>query len=81
MKKAFSKKNLREATPPIFNKLVDLTLSVVLLEYLIGRQFSNTTKLILSAVKYAMHKENNVLRQSKLVYGTKVNEFMRCNLS
>ena len=67
MKKAFSKKNLWKATPPVFNKLADLTLSVVPLEYLIGRQFRYITNLILSALKYAMHKENNVLRQSKLV--------------
>ena len=29
--------------------------------------------------KYAMHKDNNVLRKSKLVDGTEINEFMRCN--
>lgn len=62
MKEAFSKKNLWKATHPVFNKLADLTLSVVPLENLIGRQFRYITNLILSALKYAMHKENNVLR-------------------
>ncbi len=49
MKKAFSKKNIWEAMPPVFKKLAGLALSVVPLEYLIGRQFRETTKLILSA--------------------------------
>lgn len=31
--------------------------------------------------KYAMHKDNKVLRKSSLVDGTEVNEFMRCNPS
>jgi len=52
MKKAFSKKNLWEATPPFFKKLAGLTLSIVPLEYLIGRQFRETTKLILAADKW-----------------------------
>ncbi|MCG6201305.1 phenylacetate--CoA ligase family protein [Psychromonas antarctica] len=52
MKKAFSKKNLWEATPPVFKKLAGLTLSVVPLEYLIGRKFRETTKLILAADKW-----------------------------
>ena len=29
--------------------------------------------------KYAMHKDNKVLRKSTLIDGTEVNEFMRCN--
>jgi len=31
--------------------------------------------------KYAMHKDNKVLRKSELVDGTEINEFMRCNPS
>ena len=47
----------------------------ILLEFIKGwfARFGN--------VKYAMHKDNKVLRQSKLVDGTKVNEFMRCSPS
>jgi len=33
----------------------------------------------LGSEKYAMHKNNKVLRKSTLIDGTEVNEFMRCN--
>ena len=58
MKKAFSKKNIWEAMPPIFKKLAGLALSVVPLEYLIGRKFRETTKLILSADKWTKAEIN-----------------------
>ncbi len=35
----------------------------------------------LGSVKYAMHKDNNVLRKTQLLDGTPVLEFMRCNPS
>ena len=49
MKKAFSKKNLWEATPPFAKKIVGALLSFIPLEYLIGRQFRETTKDIRTA--------------------------------
>jgi len=52
MKKAFSKKNLWEAMPLVLKNIVGLTLSRLPLEYLIGRQFRNTTELIISADKW-----------------------------
>ena len=58
MKKAFSKKNIWEAMPPVFKKLTGLALSVVPLEYLIGRKFRETTKLILSADKWTKAEIN-----------------------
>ncbi|WP_028862310.1 hypothetical protein [Psychromonas aquimarina] len=35
----------------------------------------------LGSVKYAMHKDNHVLRKTQLLDGTPVQEFMRCNPS
>ena len=52
MKKAWSKKNLWEATPPILKKVAGFTLSFVPLAYLIGHKFRSTTKLIVAADKW-----------------------------
>ncbi|MFT6925937.1 MAG: phenylacetate-CoA ligase [Psychromonas sp.] len=52
MKKAFSKKNLWEAMPSVLKKIAGLSLSFIPLEYLIGRKFRDTTKIIISADKW-----------------------------
>ncbi|MFT5707580.1 MAG: hypothetical protein ACI9ES_001875 [Oceanospirillaceae bacterium] len=68
--------NASRSYAAIFNKTEVLKSGkTILLEFIKG-WFAR-----LGNVKYAMHKENNVLRQSKLVDGTKINEFMRCNPS
>ncbi|WP_028862312.1 phenylacetate--CoA ligase family protein [Psychromonas aquimarina] len=52
MKKAFSRKNLWETMPSPVKKLAATVLSRIPLEYLIGRKFRETTRLIRCAEKW-----------------------------
>jgi len=68
--------NVKRSYQALFNKnQIKASLKTITLEFIKGwlARFGNE--------KYAMHKDNKVLRQSKLVDGTEVNEFMRCNPS
>ena len=73
MKKALSKKNIWEAMPPFVKKVAGLLLSCVPLEYLIGGQFRETTKEILSADNWTQeeikkYQLNKLLDQLHLAY-------------
>ena len=58
----------------LFNKNeIKASLKTIALEFIKG-WFAR-----LGSEKYAMHKNNKVLRKSTLIDGTEVNEFMRCN--
>ena len=58
----------------LFNKNeIKASLKTIALEFIKG-WFAR-----LGSEKYAMHKDNKVLRKSTLIDGTEVNEFMRCN--
>ena len=66
--------NAKRSYRALFNKQqVKASLKTMTLEFIKGwlARFGNT--------KYAMHKDNKVLRKSTLVDGTNINEFMRCN--
>jgi hypothetical protein len=66
--------NAKRSYQALFNKSqIKASLKTITLEFIKG-WFAR-----LGNEKYAMHKKNNVLRESKLVDGTKINEFMRCN--
>ena len=66
--------NVKRSYQALFNnKQIKASLKTIALEFIKGwfARLGNT--------KYAMHKDNQVLRKSKLVDGTEINEFMRCN--
>ena len=66
--------NAKRSYQALFNKKqIKASLKTIALEFAKGwfARLGNT--------KYAMHKDNKVLRKSKLVDGTEINEFMRCN--
>jgi len=66
--------NAKRSYRALFNKQqIKASLKTMMLEFIKGwlARFGNT--------KYAMHKDNKVLRKSKLIDGTEINEFMRCN--
>lgn len=66
--------NAKRSYQALFNKKqIKASLKTIALEFIKGwfARLGNT--------KYAMHKDNKVLRKSKLVDGTAINEFMRCN--
>ena len=68
--------NTKRSYQALFNKKqIKASLKTIALEFTKGwfARLGNT--------KYAMHKVNKVLRKSKLVDGTEINEFMRCNPS
>ena len=68
--------NTKRSYQALFNKKqIKASLKTIALEFTKGwfARLGNT--------KYAMHKDNKVLRKSKLVDGTEINEFMRCNPS
>ena len=66
--------NARRSYQELFNKKqMKASLKTITLEFIKG-WFAR-----LGSQKYAMHKDNKVLRQSTLVDGTEINEFMRCN--
>ena len=66
--------NARRSYQALFNKRqMKASLKTITLEFIKG-WFAR-----LGSQKYAMHKDNKVLRQSTLVDGTEINEFMRCN--
>ena len=68
--------NAKRSYQALFNKKqIKASLKTIALE------FAKGWFAILGNTKYAMHKDNKVLRKSKLVDGTEVNEFMRCNPS
>ncbi|MEJ6121133.1 hypothetical protein MT390_04490 [Vibrio sp. 2-Bac 85] len=68
--------NAKRSYQALFNKKqIKASLKTIALEFAKG-WFAR-----LGNKKYAMHKENKVLRKSKLVDGTTINEFMRCNPS
>ena len=68
--------NAKRSYQALFNKKqVKASLKTIALEFTKG-WFAR-----LGNKKYAMHKDNKVLRKSKLVDGTEINEFMRCNPS
>ena len=66
--------NAKRSYRAVFNKQqIKASLKTMTLEFIKGwlARFGN--------IKYAMHKDNKVLRKSTLVDGTNINEFMRCN--
>ena len=66
--------NAKRSYRALFNKQqIKASLKTMSLEFIKGwlARFGN--------IKYAMHKDNKVLRKSTLVDGTNINEFMRCN--
>jgi len=66
--------NAKRSYQALFNKKqIKASLKTIGLEFIKG-WFAR-----LGNKKYAMHKDNKVLRKSKLVDDTEVNEFMRCN--
>ncbi|MBB1274379.1 hypothetical protein [Psychromonas sp. SR45-3] len=68
--------NAKRSYQALFNnKQIKASLKTIALEFIKGwfARLGNT--------KYAMHKDNKVLRKSKLIDGTEINEFMRCNPS
>ncbi|WP_299659941.1 hypothetical protein [uncultured Psychromonas sp.] len=68
--------NAKRSYQALFNKKqIKASLKTIALEFIKG-WFAR-----LGNKKYAMHKDNKVLRKSKLVDGTEINEFMRCNPS
>lgn len=68
--------NTKRSYQALFNKKqIKASLKTIALEFTKG-WFAR-----LGNKKYAMHKDNKVLRKSKLVDGTEINEFMRCNPS
>ncbi|WP_166371949.1 hypothetical protein [Psychromonas sp. SA13A] len=68
--------NTNRSYQALFNKKqIKASLKTIALEFIKG-WFAR-----LGNKKYAMHKNNKVLRKSKLVDGTEINEFMRCNPS
>ena len=66
--------NVSRSYRTLFNKNeIKASLKTIALEFIKG-WFAR-----LGNEKYAMHKDNKVLRKSTLIDGTEVNEFMRCN--
>ena len=66
--------NVKRSYRAIFNpKHVKTSIKTIVIEFIKG-WFAR-----FGSEKYAMHKNNKVLRKSTLVDGTEVNEFMRCN--
>ena len=66
--------NAKRSYHAVFNKQqIKASLKTMTLEFMKGwlARFGN--------IKYAMHKDNKVIRKSTLVDGTNINEFMRCN--
>jgi len=66
--------NAKRSYRALFNKQqIKASLKTMMLEFIKGwlARFGN--------IKYAMHKDNKVLRKSTLIDGTNINEFMRCN--
>ena len=66
--------NVKRSYRAIFNpKHVKTSIKTIVIEFIKG-WFAR-----FGSEKYAMHKNNKVLRKSTLVDSTEVNEFMRCN--
>ena len=66
--------NAKRSYRALFNKQqIKASLKTMTLEFIKGWLAR------LGNIKYAMHKDNKVIRKSTLIDGTNINEFMRCN--